>query len=86
MAGSSTGSKGWTKDNRPARARYWTRRTLEKRKIKRMMKAYGLSESKAKERWYAERNSRRVKGDYMDYSGGKANTHIKAAFKKSLAG
>lgn len=77
MAGSSTGSKGWHKDKRPARVNYWMRRTLEKRKIKRMMKAYGLTESKAKMRWYAERNGKRVKGEYLDYSAGKANTHIK---------
>ena len=64
-------------DNRPARAKYWTRRTLERRKIKTMMKAYGLTESEAKLRWYAERGGRRVKGEYKDFSGGKANTHKK---------
>ena len=73
---SSRGKKGWRPDNRPARKRYWTRRTLEKRKVRRMMKAYGLTESKARERWYAERGGRRVK-DFQVFINDKANTHKK---------
>ena len=64
-------------DDRPARKRYWTRRTLEKRKIKRMMKAYGLTEAKAKARWCAERKGRVPDGHAVDYTNGTANTHIK---------
>ncbi len=82
MADKSTGKKGWRPDNRPARKRYWNRRTLEERKVKAMMKAYGLTRAKAKIRWHAERKTRMPDGFVKDYTEGDANTHNK---KKKVA-
>ncbi len=73
------GKKGKRKDGRPARKRYWAGRHLEKNKIRRMMKAYGLTKKDAEKRWHAERKTRVPAGYVNDYSAGKANTHKKAA-------
>jgi hypothetical protein len=50
---------------------------LEKKKVTKMMKAYGLSEKEAKKRWYAERKGTRMPHEQKNYSGGKLNTHKK---------
>lgn len=49
------------RDERPARARYWASKTLEKRKVRRLMKQHGLERLEATEKWKAERRGR-VKG------------------------
>ena len=73
-----TGKKSKRPDNRPARSKYWLRRTLEERKVKAIMKAYGLTKGKAVERWHAERKGRVPKGHIpIDRTGGKADTHNK---------
>jgi hypothetical protein len=56
----------WTKDTRPARKNYWARRTLEKRKVKNMLKnkqaeVYGgrtLTRVECKAKWQRERSCR----------------------------
>ena len=72
------GKKSKRTDKRPARSRYWLKRTLEERKVKAIMKAYGLTEVRARERWHAERKGRVPKGYVrIDPTGGKADTHNK---------
>ena len=44
-------------DKRPARLRYWAKRTLEKRKVRRLMRQ-GLSEPNAVAIWRAQRKGR----------------------------
>ncbi len=73
------GKKGKRTDKRPARARYWSGRHLEKTKVRHMMKAYGLTKEQAIKRWNAERKTRVPTGHIADYSEGKANTHKKVA-------
>lgn len=71
------GKRGKHTGGGPARKRYWASRHLERNKIRRMMKAYGLTQEEAKKRWHAERKTRTPTGYISDYSGGKANTHDK---------
>jgi hypothetical protein len=52
------GKKSKAPDNRPARKRYWLRRTLEMHKVKKMMRAYGLTEKQAIEAWRKVRKGR----------------------------
>lgn len=68
-----------SKDKRPARAKYWARRRLEFIKVKRMMRAYGLDETKAKERWNAERKTHVPDKFVQDFTKGKASTHTEAS-------
>jgi len=67
--------KGKRPSKKPARARYWNGRHLEKNKIRHMMKAYGLTKEEARKRWNAERKTRVPTGHVSDYSDGKADTH-----------
>ncbi len=77
------GKKGKKPDKRPARARYWNGRHLEKNKVRHIMKAYGLSKEDARKRWNAERKTR-VPASYVDdYSNGKANTHKETGERKN---
>ncbi len=69
------GKKGKPTDKRPARKRYWAGRHLEKNKVRRMMKAYGLTKKDAEKRWHAERKTRVPTGYVSDYTEGKASTH-----------
>lgn len=68
-----------SKDKRPARTKYWARRRLELIKVRRIMRAYGLDEIKAKERWNAERKTRVPAKFVQDFTKGKASTHTDAS-------
>lgn len=72
-------SNSKAKDKRPARTNYWNRRHLERNKVCAMMKAYGLDETKAKERWNAERKGRVSDRFVQDFTKGKASTHTEAS-------
>ena len=51
--------KGKRPDARPARARYWSKRTLEKRKVRRLMRCNGFAtEGEAKDHWREVRQGR----------------------------
>jgi len=47
------GKKGKRKDARPARARYWLKRTLETKKIHNLVKYCGMSVEKASSVWHS---------------------------------
>jgi len=59
-----TGKKAKKPDTRPARKRYWASRTLEKHKIKNLMKG-GMSKQQAYNHWHRVRKTRVPLG-YLD--------------------
>lgn len=52
------GRKGKRADSRPARSRYWIRRTLEKNKIKKLMKYCKMEINQAIRYWSKVRKGR----------------------------
>jgi hypothetical protein len=58
------GKKSKAKDNRPARKRYWLKRTLEKNKIKNLMKYCKMSKEQAMKFWHSNRKGR-VKDGFL---------------------
>ncbi len=56
---SSHGKKGWTKDTRPARTRYWTKRSLRKNKVRHLMQSNGMTKEQAEKFWDTVRTQRR---------------------------
>ena len=52
------GKRGKVPDGRPARARYWLKRSLEKNKIRNLMKHCGMSSEKAYVFWSKSRVGR----------------------------
>ena len=61
----ATGKKSKRPDKRPARLRYWMKRTLESRKIAHLMKYCGMSKQSAYNLWHRTRKTR-VKDGYID--------------------
>lgn len=59
------GKKAKRPDNRPARLRYWLKRTLENRKVRNLMKYCGMSKQSAYNFWHRSRKGR-VKDGYLD--------------------
>ncbi len=45
-------------DNRPARARYWSERHLEKSKVRNLVRCNGMTELAARVFWYRIRKKR----------------------------
>lgn len=60
------GRKGKSKDNRPARSRYWMMRRLETKKVKNLVEHCGLDYGVAFHRWHKERQGR-VPKSYLRY-------------------
>lgn len=61
------GKKSKAPDNRPARKRYWARRTLETRKVGNLMDRCGMTKQAAYNRWHRERKGR-VPTGYLNQS------------------
>ena len=57
MAKAKISKKGKSKDDRPARARYWASRTLEERKVKNLMRN-GMTRATATTYWNNIRQGR----------------------------
>jgi hypothetical protein len=57
--------KSKAKDARPARKRYWMKRTLESRKVKNLMKFCGMTRQTAYNLWHKVRKTR-VPDGYID--------------------
>ena len=47
-------------DKRPARAKYWRERTLESRKVRRIMRSSGMTFKEATAHWATARGNRRT--------------------------
>ena len=58
MPDGQTGKKSKRPDKRPARKMYWARRTLEKRKVKHLMKNNGMTREAALRFWQKHRLGR----------------------------
>ena len=63
----TSGKKSKRKDNRPARSRYWMKRTLETRKIANLMKHCGMSRQSAYNFWHKNRKGR-VRDGFLNKS------------------
>lgn len=61
-----TGKKSKRPDKRPARARYWAKRTLEERKIRNLMRCCGMSRQSAYNYWHKTRKGRVPNGYLRD--------------------
>jgi len=58
MATNPRGRKSKSPDKRPAKNRYWTKRTLEKHKVRHIMKSCGLSYEESLWFWRSRRQGR----------------------------
>ncbi len=54
----TAGKKSKSKDNRPARKKYWASRKLEKNKVKSLMKSQKMTRAEATTFWNNERKGR----------------------------
>ncbi len=61
------GKKTKSRDDRPARARYWAKRTLEAHKVKNLVR-YGYSPEKALRFWREHRKGRVPNGFIFTFS------------------
>jgi hypothetical protein len=68
-----TGKKSKRADKRPARARYWARRTLEERKVKNLMRCCGMTRKEALKHWH---NGSHVKDELGNYKTDKEGNDI----------
>ena len=55
---SQAGKKSKSPDNRPARKRYWAKRTLETHKVGNLMRCCGMSKQSAYNHWHRTRQGR----------------------------
>lgn len=55
---SSRPKKSKRPDNRPARARYWSERHLEKHKVRNLVRCNGMTEDQARAFWREVRKTR----------------------------
>lgn len=54
------GKKSKSANNKPARLRYWLSGRLRRRKVKNLMRYYGLTKAQAEKRWEKDRGGRRM--------------------------
>jgi len=58
MAKQRQSKKAKRPDTRPARKRYWMKRTLELRKVKHLIRYCGMTTQSAYKRWHKDRQGR----------------------------